>query len=76
MVKPGVNVLSTPFEDLLTKHYRLCGGIDKEVVFRHLSAWTERCPTIVAKVKDASLNTKPGDLISKKIHEQYGESHH
>jgi hypothetical protein len=59
MVKPRINVFSTLLEDLLTKHYRLCGGIDKEVVIWHLSAWTERCPTIVAKMEDASLNTKP-----------------
>lgn len=64
MVQPGVDIFAALLEDLLTKHDRRSGSIDKEVIFGHLHIRTHGSTTIVSEVEDASLYSEPVKFVS------------
>jgi hypothetical protein len=59
MIQPTVNILAALFQNLLTKENGGSRGIYKEVVFWHVDVWAHCGTTIVTKVEDPGLDTKP-----------------
>lgn len=65
VVEPGIDILSAFPENFLTKHHRLCGSIDEEVIIRDFRASWKCGAAVVSEMKDPSLYTKPVDISYK-----------
>lgn len=64
MVEPGIYVLATLLQNLLSQHNRGRRRVGEEVVFRHALARANSSPTIISQMEYASLDTQPGLIIS------------
>jgi hypothetical protein len=59
MIKPGVDILTTFLENLLTQDNRSSRSIDMKVIFWDILIRSHGGTAIIPKVKDARLDTKP-----------------
>lgn len=62
VVEPGVNILTTLLQYLLTKQDRRGRSVNEEVVLRNVDVRPHRSTTIVAKVEDSGFDTQPENL--------------
>lgn len=62
VIEEKVDVFATLSEDFLAKHDRGSGCIDEEVIIGDFGMRWQSCPTIIAQVKDTSLDAQPGSF--------------
>jgi hypothetical protein len=63
VIQPGVDVLATLLENLLAEDDGGGGCVGEEVVLGDDTAGADCGAAVVAKVEDAGLDTKPGELV-------------